>query len=210
MVGGLPAIVLSARRVMREGRHTLVATSTDRDDDLIEDCCQRAGIPVFRGPRDDVLARFHAATADLGPDDLCVRLTGDNLLPDHNFVSEVLAIQEALGCAYVAYGSEPHGNLPYGLSAEVFTIAALRQAQEVADAGPEREHVTPLIAARHGLASLPPFPGGKAAYSGLRCTIDTYDDYERVARLFLGSADSVRESWTSLCDALLRASERAA
>src|SRR3954470_8609507 len=46
-----------------------VATSTDDADDLTEHLCHALGVPCLRGSKDDVLARYLAATAELADGD---------------------------------------------------------------------------------------------------------------------------------------------
>src|SRR5438128_350065 len=58
----------------------VVATSTDPADDLTEHLCQTLGVDCVRGSKDDVLARYLAATANLAADDVILRATADNPL----------------------------------------------------------------------------------------------------------------------------------
>jgi len=54
-VGGLPIAVLAAKRAMRGGKDLVLATSVEPSDDLLADAATRHGVPVMRGPLDDVL-----------------------------------------------------------------------------------------------------------------------------------------------------------
>jgi len=62
-VGGEPMLALLLRRLERsvETERIVVATSTDSVDDPIEDAARAVGCDVYRGSRDDVLARFVGA-----------------------------------------------------------------------------------------------------------------------------------------------------
>src|SRR5688500_16835549 len=85
-VCGMPIVVLAARRAGRDGIDTVVATSVEHADDPIERTLQEHAIRCLRGPLNDVLARYVQAVADLDDDDICVRLTCDNVFPDSAFV----------------------------------------------------------------------------------------------------------------------------
>jgi spore coat polysaccharide biosynthesis protein SpsF (cytidylyltransferase family)/aryl-alcohol dehydrogenase-like predicted oxidoreductase len=199
-VAGQPLVVLAARRASNTGRAVVVATSTEPEDDAIVTVVESAGLSVFRGSLDDPLARFAAATVDLAPDDIVVRLTGDNVLPDGHFV-EWLESAVSSGQQYVRAGGDKFGEVPYGVSGEAFTVAALRHAHEHATDSFDREHVTPMIRREFGDRVLT-YAESNAAWRGLRCTIDTFDDFVRVQNLFANVPDAVSESWQSLADRL--------
>ncbi len=205
-VCGLPVVVLAARRAARDGVETVVATSVDPSDDRLADTLTRHEIRHVRGPLDDVLARFIAATADLDDDDICVRLTSDNVFPDSDFVRRLTAAAEGSGYAGHAGGSD---GLPYGLAGEAMRVGLLRQADRSARDAHDREHVTPWIIRQSG-RNAPAIPRVDALdLSALRCTIDTLDDYRTVTAALAGLADPVAAPWPELCRRLARWAERA-
>lgn len=205
-VCGLPVAVLAARRAARDGVETVVATSADPSDDRLAETLGRHGIRHVRGPLDDVLARFIAATADLGDDDICIRLTSDNVFPDGDFVRRLIAAAAGSGYAGTAGGAD---GLPYGLAGEAIRVGLLRQADRNATDAHDREHVTPWIIRQCG-RSAPAIPRVDALdLSGLRCTIDTLDDYRTVTAALAGLADPVAAPWPELCRRLARWAERA-
>jgi spore coat polysaccharide biosynthesis protein SpsF len=201
-LAGVPMAVLCARRLRRGSWPLVVATSTNADDDVLAGALSADGATVVRGPLEDVRARFLAATADLGEDAICVRLTGDNPVPDGEFVQLCVAHFRRAGLSYLGAGNgtAPDG-LPYGVACEVFRVSALREAARDADSPREREHVTPAIRARHANSRVSFQPLG-GDLSRLRCTVDTRDDYDRMAALFSGHADPVAVSWRMLCQDL--------
>ena len=207
-VCGLPIAVLAARRAARDGVETIVATSKDASDDRLAATLQQHGVQHLRGSLDDVLGRFIAATSDLDDDDICVRLTSDNVFPDGDFVRRLIeaAQQSAHGHAGFSGGSD---HLPYGLAGEAMRVGLLREADRHTPAPQDREHVTPWIIRRFGLAK-PPMPRVKELdLSKLRCTVDTLDDYRTVAAALVGLADPVAAPWQELCERLARWAERA-
>ena len=199
-VGGQPAAVLAALRAGRSGLETVLATSDQADDDVIAAAAGRAGVQVVRGSLEDPLSRFALAARGLDPDDVVVRLTADNVLPDADLIQDLVGDLTSSGRAYLRVGGDDPA-LPYGIAAEAFTVAALAGADANAGSAPEREHVTPWIRQQHGDArhtvSMAP-----ARWAGLRCTIDTLDDYVRIALLFSDVPDPVSATWSDLCDLL--------
>ena len=143
-LAGYPVSVLAALRAGNRGMPVVVATSDDRSDDELADVLRSHNLTTFRGPLEDVLGRYHLASVDLDDRDTIVRLTGDNVLPDGDFVQELAAAFAPSGLEYVATESLK-GGLPYGLGAEAFTVGALRKAHRAATSRHDREHVGPWI-----------------------------------------------------------------
>lgn len=202
-VGGMPLIELVARRAARTGFEVIVATSVENDDERIADHLTRVGIPVMRGDLDDVLGRFVTATADLGDDDLVVRLTGDNPVADADLIAE---LAEAMASDAHAYGRVDIEQVPEGLGCEIFTAGDLRRAASEATAPYDREHVTPWLRRELGELLFAPAenPTDVLAY---RATIDCLNDYVRVSRLFDGEPDPVGVPWSTVMSRLVTATD---
>jgi spore coat polysaccharide biosynthesis protein SpsF (cytidylyltransferase family)/aryl-alcohol dehydrogenase-like predicted oxidoreductase len=192
----MPALVLCARRAMNRGGNVLVATSSHSSDDALVQALEKHRIPVMRGSLDDVLSRFEAATRELADNDTVVRLTGDNMLPDGDFVQLLAKEFEARGTRYLGTSS-PRDGLPYGLSAEIFHAGALREAHRDATAVYDREHVTPWIRRKYGAEIFHPAELA-GDFSHLRCTLDDFDDYVRLLKLFETVTDPLQISWLDL------------
>lgn len=194
--GGIPLAALIAKRVARGGHEVVLATSQEASDDPLVAEMERQGIAVVRGPLNDVLGRFVLATKGMADSDLCVRMTADNPGPDGDFVSGLADLRDKTGARYLGYGGNQIG-LPYGMAAEIFDVGALRAADRAARPGPEREHVTTLIRQGHRPDSIPEFPGLDRDYGPLRATVDSFDDYIRMATVFAG-CDPVALPWTEV------------
>ena len=193
-IAGMPLVELVARRASRSGHEVVVATSEEQDDGRIAEHLRSVGVPVLRGPLDDVLGRFVLATADLDPADRVVRLTGDNPVADADLVDELLAAVAASGHTY---GRVDIDRVPEGLGAEVFSVGSLRLAAERATASYDREHVTPWL--RRELGELLFVPSGpRLDPRRFRCTVDVLADYVRVSGLFTGQTDPVQVPWRTL------------
>jgi spore coat polysaccharide biosynthesis protein SpsF (cytidylyltransferase family) len=187
-VFGYPLVVTCAKRVQKFGE-LIVCTSNHKSDDIICDTLKHHDIPYFRGSLNNVLKRFYDATLSLNDEDVIIRLTADNPIPDHNFLEDMKLVWEKRDCEYLSSES-PNNNLPKGLSAEFFKCKSLRDAYKNATSEHDKEHVTPYIKRivdNHYLSDDFLKTIVKNSYS-----IDTLDDYIRVSLLLpLASKDTL-------------------
>ena len=151
----------------------VVATTVEATDDEIVAECERIGVPVYRGPVDDVLARFMSVLDDR-ESDVVLRFTADCQLLDPELVA--LAVNIFTAAPYVDYLSTAiHHTLPRGLDVEVVRTEVLRSIDKVAT-DYHRTHVTSYIYTHPeeynvlGLTLQPDL-------SHLRLTLDTPEDW---------------------------------
>lgn len=194
-VGGLPLIVLCAKRALRGTDYDLVvATTDDPSDDALIPVLEQHKIKYIRGPLHDVLKRFVIASDGMEDDDLVVRLTGDNPVVDSDFIKLILESHDKAALPYTRSLS-PFDRLPYGASAEVIEPGLLRRLDKGNPTDFEREHVTIhyTLESEYNLFESP-LPGD---LSLLRCTVDTQEDYDSILKLFEGE-DALNVSWKHL------------
>jgi aryl-alcohol dehydrogenase-like predicted oxidoreductase/spore coat polysaccharide biosynthesis protein SpsF (cytidylyltransferase family) len=198
-VAGYPSAVLAALRAANQGHELLAATSDHPSDDELAQTFRAHGFSVFRGALNDVLGRYYFAAASLPGDSIVVRLTGDNVTPDGEFVGALLSafLESRLDYLWV---SSLKSRLPYGLSGEVFSVDALRKAHAAASSAFDREHVGPWMARNCRAGTFSPLKLPDCSH--LRCTIDDEEDYRRILRLFDQVSDPVRVGWLELTQKL--------
>jgi aryl-alcohol dehydrogenase-like predicted oxidoreductase/spore coat polysaccharide biosynthesis protein SpsF (cytidylyltransferase family) len=194
-VAGLPLIVLVAKRAANKGRAVQVLTSNDHSDDAICEVLDEYNIAYFRGSLCNVLKRFHDALVEYTDDTKVFRLTGDNVLPDGDFLDEMEAAFDA-GCADIMLSDSHEIGMPIGVSAELTTVGWIRKAFQNANATYDIEHVTPYIH-RNGISKCFASSSVKK-YRNLRCGIDIFDDYVSVRSLFDGQLSPITASINSL------------
>jgi spore coat polysaccharide biosynthesis protein SpsF (cytidylyltransferase family)/aryl-alcohol dehydrogenase-like predicted oxidoreductase len=195
-LGGVPSVLLCARRAANTGLTVIIATSTEVADDLIVRSIMDSGISFVRGSHDDVLQRFIIAISDLCDNDIIVRLTADNVFPDGEFIEMIVSRFIDNNLDYLGTLS-PLDKLPYGLSAEVFLAGTLRMADREATSPIDREHVTPWIK-RHFSPAIFEVRDAPIGWSRLRCTLDSFDDYLRLNQVFSLVSNPVSISWREL------------
>jgi spore coat polysaccharide biosynthesis protein SpsF len=181
---GQPMIVRQMERLARSSRldALVVATSDDPTDDVLADWCQKARVPLHRGPLQDVLGRFAGALADYPQAETVVRMTADCPLADWRVVDEVIGQHLETGADYTS-NVVPTRSYPHGLDIEVAKVSALLEAAAEADDPFEREHVTPFLyrrPKRYRIANVVQEPD----LSGLRWTVDLPSDLAFVREVY--------------------------
>lgn len=179
-VAGMPTAVLCAKRISNTGIPYVVATSTDKSDDPLVRALEYATIPFFRGSLLDVLQRFVDATAHIKDENtIILRLTADNLLPDGAFLEKFIKLFVCSNAISLATGKR----LPYGLSAQACRLTHLREAAREATLFSDRDNVFPYIDRLYGVEYFNDFDQ-VSDYGHLRVTLDTFDDFLNISRVF--------------------------
>jgi len=176
----------------------VVAISDDRTDDVLGDILQGAGVDVFRGPLDDVLARYAGALEAKGPAEHVLRLTGDCPLLDWEVIDAVIDRHLETGADYTA-NTWGRRTFPKGLDADVVKSEVLIEAAVEASDPYEREHVLPFIYRRPERYRLQGYEQARDE-GELRWTVDLPEDYDFVSAVYDGlfpdnaafSSDDVR------------------
>ncbi len=198
-VSGIPLVVLAAKRASNSGRSVIVATSSEPDDDGLADILAKNAISCFRGSLMDTLSRMVAAVAGYSDDTLFVRLTADNAFPDGQLIDEVEEQLVSRSLEYIACGGDGSG-LPYGVSVEITRVGHLREALRNSSSEYDREHVTPYLIRKFGRSSFTKYAHLRKEH--FRCTVDVYEDYINVNRVFSGTTHPITASVLELIERL--------
>ena len=120
----------------------IIATTTQKKDELIVQLAEESKTKWFRGRQDDVLDRYYQAAKEFDVS-VIVRITGDCPLIDPEIVDRVINFFLKNRFDFVSNIHPP--TYPDGLDVEVFSFATLRKMWKEAKKASEREHVTPYI-----------------------------------------------------------------
>jgi spore coat polysaccharide biosynthesis protein SpsF len=168
-------------RLATSGLPTIVATTTNRTDDELAALATARDVPVFRGSETDVLSRFAGCAAEHSLD-VVVRVTSDCPLIDGALIASAVHDYLAADDHRLYLSNTLTRTFPRGFDFEVFSGAALAEADATARTPAEREHVTPYLYAEPGRFHVQQvsWPTDKSSY---RITLDTTDDLEVLRRL---------------------------
>jgi len=179
----------------------VVATSTDHADDPLVAFLDDEGVPVLRGPLDDVLARFALVIEEYEPQTV-VRLTADCPLASPTVIDTVIEEFQARGIDYVSNTLRP--TWPDGLDVEVVRAPVLLWAAKTLTDPPEREHVTLGIYRRPDRFKVGNVVNSEEL-SDLRWTVDNADDLAFVREVYARLYPSNPQFETADVLALVRA-----
>lgn len=198
-VGGLPVVVLAARRASNTGRQVIVAISNEVTDDPLAELLTESDIRFYRGSMENTLQRIVNALENYSDNTLVFRLTSDNVFPDGLLMDEMEEDFIQRGLKYLCCNGEDSG-LPYGVSAELMRLECLREAANATQSKYDQEHVTPYISRKFGSAF---FERYKYLNKGhFRCTIDCLEDYQVVRKVFSEVRDPIKVSVFELIERL--------
>lgn len=182
-------IILTRIMEANPGLPVVVATTAKPQDDCIAALAIRHGAKVFRGPEDDVLARFIGAAELFGLDRI-IRVCSDNPFLQAGSFAEMFATADANpGADYVAYafpGGRPTIKSHLGLYAELATVDALRRAARATDEKLYREHVTIYLYTHPDefRCVFLPLPEALRQRTDIRLTLDTPSDFRLLNELY--------------------------
>lgn len=182
-VGGIPLVILAARRAANTGRYVVVATSTEPSDDVLAELLVKSGVRCFRGSLENTLQRLVDAIDGFDDQTIVFRLTADNVLPDGSLLDEMEEEFIRLGLKYLCCNGEGSG-LPYGMSAELTRAQFLREAAANTRSQLDQEHVTPYIRRIYGERYFERYKHLNMGH--YRCTVDCLDDYLAINHVFSG------------------------
>ncbi|MEC4673635.1 MAG: glycosyltransferase family protein [Nitrospirota bacterium] len=170
--------VVDRLRFCRCLQSVVVATTTEIEDDAIEQWCCENWVQCYRGSALDVLDRYYQAALFYQADAI-VRITADCPAIDPFVVDEL--VQGFMDGGYDVYGLG--GEFPDGLDCEVFSFRMLELAWSQARLASEREHVTPYLYKQKEHCHI----GHLAKFQGLqhhRWTLDEPADLQLLQAVF--------------------------
>jgi spore coat polysaccharide biosynthesis protein SpsF len=184
---GKPLLLRMIERVQKTeliGR-LVIATSTNTDDDEIENLCAANNLICFRGHLTDLLDRHYQAAKKFGADAV-VKIPSDCPLIDPKIIDEVLKYFMDNSGQFDFVSNLHPATYPDGNDVEIFSFAALEKAWREAGKQLEREHTTPYFWENPDKFKI----GNVAWETGLdyssthRWTIDFEEDYKFIKKVY--------------------------
>lgn len=147
-----------------------VATSSNEENDILEQFCKEHHLSCFRGDEEDVLSRFVAITRQ-GDYDTVVRLTADNPVLDVELLDKCVQYHIDQKNDYTLTST-----LPLGMNFEVVSGTALLSTLKAELKQSDREHVTLFIKNNSQYKKGEYLPGAPSHLNKLRLTVDYPSD----------------------------------
>jgi glutamate-1-semialdehyde 2,1-aminomutase len=192
---GTPMIGLLLNRLSnsRMIEEIILATSNNSNNYQLVEYVKSLGYQVYQGSEHDVLDRYYQV-AKKSEADIIVRITGDCPLIDPNLVDTVINKFMENNVDYISNAIP--ATYPDGLDTEVFTFRALEKAWKESHLFHQREHVTPYLR-ESGLFTTLSYTNS-TNYSKERWTVDEFDDFLLVQKIFEYFAPRKDFSWLEI------------
>jgi spore coat polysaccharide biosynthesis protein SpsF len=157
----------------------VVATTSKKIDDPIENHLQKNGISCFRGNENDVLDRHYQCAKKYNFETI-VRIPADRPIIDPLFVDKVIQKFLESDIDYISTFHPP--SFPLGGDVEIFNFSSLENAWKNASLASEREHVTPYLYNTKKFKVMN--YGNKKNQSNIRYVVDRNEDLLLVKKIF--------------------------
>ena len=176
---GKPIIEWVIKRVQKSKLvdEIILATSQNRENDILVNYAEKLGIKIFRGSENDVLNRFYLAGKEFQASHI-IRICADNPLIDGEEIDNLINFYFQNSYDYVYNHIPKNNNYPDGLGAEIVSFDILEKLEKEVTSSEEREHLFLNIVNNQDNFSVATFePKKEIAYPNLRFDIDSFEDY---------------------------------
>ncbi|MBI3522176.1 MAG: NTP transferase domain-containing protein [Chloroflexi bacterium] len=169
--------VVRRARALRGIAETVVLTSDQPSDDPLAAYCEHAGIPLRRGPLDDVLARFRAFATG-SPHAWLLRLSADSPLLDGDVLQRLIDHPDR-ELADIVTTIFPR-TFPRGQNGELIRAASLLSLPQPELSASDREHVTPWFYAHPERYRILNVASSEPSLAERTMAVDTVEDLQRL------------------------------
>ena len=159
-------------------KNLVIATTTNQEDDEIEEFANNNSLNIFRGKEKDVLDRYFQCAKKYSFLTI-VRITADCPLIDPQIVDKVIG--KFFSGEYDLATNTLVRTFPIGTDVEVFSFSALEKAWKNAQLPSEREHVTPYIRNKGNFKTTN--VENDENISNLRLTVDRIEDFKLIKEI---------------------------
>lgn len=181
----------------------IIATTTNKADELIFKKALDWNVSCFKGSENDVLDRFFLSVKDRNPD-FIVRVTSDCPLIDPILIDQIIEYAIIKNVDYCSNNLVEH--FPDGQDVEVMKFSALKNAWKHAKLNSEREHVTPYIRNNSSFNGISKFSSVNFKcnnnFSSVRMTVDEQNDFDMIEQLI--QSLGINKSWLQYTEHILK------
>ena len=151
----------------------IIATTTNKEDDLIVEFAKKNQIEFFRGNESDVLDRYYQCAKNFSSNNI-LRITSDCPLTDPTVIDDLIINYQKISCDYAS--TSLIRTYPFGIEAEIFSFSSLEKTWKNAILPSEREHVSPYMKKNSNIFKQFNLKN-KIKVPMLRLTIDREEDF---------------------------------
>lgn len=159
----------------------ILATTTNKEDDILIDIAKDHEIDYFRGSESNVLSRYYKSAEKMGLETV-VRLTSDCPCIDWKIIDGMIDFYQKNDYDYVS--NTISRSFPHGLDVEVFSFNALKISFLEAKKDEFKEHVTPYIYLSKKFKIGQKKAAQNLKFPDLRITLDKREDYALLCAIF--------------------------
>lgn len=181
-MAGMPALqhLLGRLKQVKSIDRIVFCTTTLDEDTPLAQLAEACDVSVSRGSVEDVLGRMLGALEGHEVD-VVLRVTGDDILVDPDYVDRGLAHHLASNAEYSDLKA-----LPSGTEVEYFDARLLRQIHRLAKAPEGTEYLTFYVTHHSDQYRIGHIPVDQKHAHNWRLTLDTPEDYEVIRKLLEG------------------------
>ena len=117
----------------------VLATTTNKSDDVLVDLASKLNIFSYRGSEQNVMNRVINA-ADSVKADVIVEITGDCPIIDPELIEQAVSMFKINNVDYLSNGH--FRSYPDGMDVQVFKIEAIKKSEKMTNSPLDQEHVT--------------------------------------------------------------------
>jgi spore coat polysaccharide biosynthesis protein SpsF len=198
-IGGLPLVQLVLERVCRATSldGVVLAITECSEDNALEGITQALGLPLYRGPTEDVLRRVLEAAVSMKAETV-VRVCADNPFVAPEEIDRIVTHHLASRAEYSFNHVPTCGNqYPDGLGVEVIGRRVLEDIDSQSKEPRHREHVTLFVREHEDKYIVETVKAPLSiAYPEVKLDVDTPDDLARMRKL-AEAAECDLVEWTA-------------
>lgn len=117
----------------------VLATTTNKSDDVLVDLASKINIFSYRGSEQNVMNRVINAAESVEAD-VVVEITGDCPIIDPELIEQAISMFKINNVDYLSNGH--FRSYPDGMDVQVFTIEAIKKSEKMTNSILDQEHVT--------------------------------------------------------------------
>lgn len=160
----------------------VLATTTNKQDEVLVDFASKYGIKSFCGSENDVMNRVIMAAESTNAD-IIVEITADCPLIDYDIIEQAIRLYQNNKCDYAS--NVIIRSYPDGMDVQVFSLDCLKKSAAMTNDPLDREHVTRHIRMHPELFKQIHLVAGPLDYAPeLGITLDEPKDYELIKNIY--------------------------